>query len=548
MSGAPPPSRAERGFLTKSFRVLVLIGGLVCLTVGVLSRYALNPDGVAYFDLVAALGRGDIAHFIQGYWSPLFPVLISGLAAIFHPGIDGLILLTHLANVGAVLAALAIVYHWGARETAAHEGAGFTFAVAAVAVVLLCSAGPPRVESVTPDVLLLALAVALSYQLIARHGERWIVTGLLLGGMYLTKTSAWPWLLVGLPMRLWGAPDANARRGVWRSSAVALAVMGVWIIPLSLRYGRPTLGSSGRLNYSWYIAANSSRLPDADRGNHDGYVAAPLGNGQQVDVAHFDASDSWTYQPWSDPTAWQEGVLSETGRMPSAVEITGYWLRLFGYTFILWLGPLLLTVIAPLVWLQYRLRRQPSPSRRSSRDAEVVALLGVIGLLQFVAVHTEPRLIAPFGAMLGIGAAAWCCGRIDTERWTQLRFPWAWCAVGAVAAVGFSGAKIAKGMREFPQIQSTVAELRDMRDQLHASGTLTAEIAVIGPVAPVMQDLYWVGAHVGAQLLPRSIDALRSAPPNAQRALLIRLFGGRYSAVWQTDPDGGIRVLVVPPQ
>jgi hypothetical protein len=520
---------------------------LVCIAVGLLSRFALNPDGVSYLDLMAAVRAGDMAHFVQGYWSPLFPLLIGVVDFVFHPDIDGMVLATHLFNIAATFAAIVVLICWARRAVAAGGRYELTFITALFAVFMLCSAGLPRVESVTPDVLLLALTTWLSYELIARGGERWIVVGLLFGGAYLTKTSAWPWLLLAVPVRLWFAPDGLMRRLVWRSTAVAAAVMSLWVVPLSIHYGRPTLGSSGRLNFSWYIAANSSRLPDSDRGAHRSYQGISLGNGGQVEEATFADASTWTYQPWGDPTAWQQGVLSETGSMPSPLELLGYWGRMLGYTFGLWLGPMIAGVLLPLVWLQRRNRRIMTTNHQGGdRHAAVVATLGALGLLQFVAVHTEPRLLAPFGAMFGFGVVAWCWQRTTNDAAAVRRAALVVAGIAAAVALGFSAQKVVTDVRDYPRIKQTVAQLREMRRQLHAGNDNVAEIAVIGPVAPVMQDLYWVGAHVAAQLPPRSIDQLRHVPPEQQRALLVHLFGGKYAAVWQTTADGEVRVVVVP--
>src|SRR4029077_477258 len=99
---------------------------------------------------------------------------------------------------------------------------------------MLCSAGLPRIEAVTPDVLLLAIAVWLSYEFLVHHSRRWLLVGVLLGLAFLAKTSSWPWLLVALPIRLWAAGDAPARRPVWWSTLVCGGLVLTWVVPVGL--------------------------------------------------------------------------------------------------------------------------------------------------------------------------------------------------------------------------------------------------------------------------------------------------------------------------
>ncbi len=416
----------------------------------------------------------------------------------------------------------------------------------ALAAFLLCSAGLPRIEAVTPDIFSLFMAVWLSLELLARRGQRWLLTGVLFGISFLVKTSAWPWLLAAIPLRLWAAPDAPARRRVWWSTAACGVVMLAWIVPISVKAGQPTLGSSARLNYSWYINANSSRLPDTDAGVNSAYREVAAGNGQQISVATFDDPGAWTYQPWGDPTAWADKVMSDVGHNPTPGELLGYWLRAFARVFGLWLLPMMLTTIAPVFFLYHR----PALWRElitTQRDALVVGALGLIGLLQFVAIHAEPRLIAPYGIMFAFGAI-WL-GTAGAAQ-SPLRIPpmarQLLCWIGVATALGFAVPKFVDGIASTSRLIETTNQLNALKQRLAATQAGTPMVAIIGPAAPVLSAAYWSGVHVVMQIPPRSAAILDALSPERQVAILSSLFSGRVGVLWKTSDEGGLQMLIVP--
>lgn len=523
--------------------ILALVAALLCLAIGYLSRLALNPDGVSYLDLTAALQRGDWSRFVQGYWSPIFPFLTGVIGLATGVGGSALVPVTHAMNAIAAVAGVFILWRWGRTVALTRP----RFGQWAIAAFLLCSAGLPRVEAVTPDVLSLLVAIWLSHELLTRGGRRWLLTGVLLGVSFLVKTSAWPWLVVAVPLRLWAAPDASARRRVWWSTGTCALVMLAWIAPMSVKAGRPTLGSSGRLNYSWYIDANTSRLPDGDKGVNSAYRDVSVGNGQHITVATFDDAAHWTYEPWGDPTAWAEKVMSDVGRPPTIAELMGYWVRMLGRVFGLWLLPMVLATILPA----YLLHRRPGIWRElmtTQRDALVVGALGLAGLLQFVAIHAEPRLIAPFGIMLALGAIWWCTAAAPSRGVSRgpntVRRLLGW--LGTATALAFAVPKFIDGFASTSRLIETTNQLDALKERLASTQPGTQQVAIIGPAAPALSAAYWTGVHVAMQIPPRSAEFLSTLPTATQVTVLTSLFSGRVSVIWKTSEDGGLQMLIVP--
>lgn len=532
----PAPVTTPQSPALRTAALLAIVAVAACVAVAALSLDALNPDGVAYLDLAGVAQRGDWARFVQGYWSPLFPFLIGAIAAATGWSGSALVTVTHVVNLVAALAAIVVLWRWLRRPGLA--GA----APAAFGALLICSAGLPRIEAVTPDVILFFLLVALGCELTVHGSRRWLLTGALLGLAFLAKTSCWPWLLAAIPIRLWAAGAPGPRLAVLRSCLVCAVVMLVWVLPMSLKYGRPTLGTSGALNWSWYIDANSSRLPDTDAGSNRSYQDVPVGNGRLLTVATFDDAIDWTYQPWDDPTDWATRVQSETGRAPDAFDLMSYWLRMAGRVFVLWLGPLIVAVLLPVVFLH----RRPGMVRElltTRRDAGAVLLMGLAGLLQFVAVHAEPRLIGPFAALLAIGTIAWCFAAPARSSAPPLRLALTW--LGLVVAIGFAVPRLIEGAQSAVRLRDVTARLTEMRRRIALAGNGPAPVAVVGPAAPVMASAWLANVHIAMQVAPRYADLVATLPPAEQRALLLTLFRGKVPMIWRTTGDGAIEMLLV---
>ena len=498
----PPSGRIRVG-------VVELVGIAMILVTGIdawASRYFLNPDGVSYLDLVQRLLAGDGAGFVQGYWSPLYPALIAVVATVGGDSPAALLSTAHLLNGLAIIGAIILVWWWSRQE------GGPLFARAALAALFLVSSRLPRIEAVTPDILHLALMTWLGYELLVARGARWGRTGILLGAIYLAKTSAWPWLILSIPLRLWGARDAKGRADVLRSVPVTFAVILLWVVPMTIEAGHPTFGSAGRLNYCWYINACDSRTPDQHVGRHVAYREAAVDSARSITWAEFDA-DHWTYAPWSDPTAWEAGVITRNVSAPTGGELVRYWGRLAHRTFTLWLLPVLAGVLLPWAFFEWR------PERRrwwvgEGRPALAVVLLGLAGIIQFILIHAEPRLLAPYGMLLalgvlhrGTGGGADAVGAISGARQVA-----GW--LGLLLVAGFGYPKVMDDVESGRQWDRLVAQLATTNAEMAADGLSQARVVVLGPGIPAEAGAFLSGSRIIAQVLPSSADLLDGlAPP-----------------------------------
>ncbi len=519
----------EPGLLALTAIILVLVHtGL--------SFAALSPDGVSYLDLARMAASGDWPAFVQGYWSPLYPAVIALISKAASQDSVVLVGIAHGLNGAAAVGAILLLWHWGRRWSP-------LFLRLLLVTFLLISAGLPRIEGVTPDVLLLACMAWIGYELLPNEGRRPLLIGLLLGGAYLVKTSCWPWLLAAIPVRWWGAAGPAERRGVLVSSVVSLGVMLLWVVPMSVRAGHVTLGSAGRLNYQWYIDASDSRAPDFHGGAHALYRSTVVDTTHQVDWADFPGADRWTYQPWSDPTAWDAGVQSRTASPPNAIDLIAYWGRQAGRSLALWLSPALLGALVPA----FLIYRAPNARRAfmADRSTAAVAILGVIGIAQFVAVHAEPRLIAPFGLLFSLALLHGLAKRAPaTSRYSHATVQMlSW--VGAAVLIAFAIPRLRDGAAFREHSRTMITTLANYRAQLSAAGMSPDRVVVLGPVLPVEASAFMAGVHIAAQVLPRSLPALASLPQQAQLATMQVLFASKAPVAWVTGPQGDFRVVVI---
>jgi hypothetical protein len=540
-------------------REIDLLAGAAIVAIavlGVMVRRTLSPDGVSYLDLAAALRQGDVDRFIQGYWSPLYPALLAIIGGATGQSANDLVTLAHIVNVVAVAAAIVVIWRWSRAMTTPWFGR------AAIAALIVCSAEPPRVEALTPDLILLLITTCIGYEIVVHAGRRWVWVGILFGLAYLTKTSTWPWILVAMAVRLIAAPGRASRALAAQSDLITIALALLWILPMSLVAGQMTLGSTARLNYRWYLESSDARTPDTHRGEHAQYQEVPLADStQHIRVASFDTTAHWTYQPWSDPEGWSFGIKTHRATIPSVGRVLSYWLDTIWQTLSLWLRALILAVLLPAFWIGRRkgVWRELTVAPRS---ALVVISLGLLGMAQYIAVHAEPRLIAPFVLLSALGALHWLLAdREGAEVVPVTPDRFALSLLGLLAAVYLTGRRIDSAHDDDRRIAVGVEQLVAVNAAAFAptgetatgfGGAVTSRapanprVAVIGPVLPVLANIYWTGGRIVAQVPPMSVATLRNLPVEQRSALLHQLFSQRADALWITASDGSYNIVRVP--
>jgi hypothetical protein len=526
--------------------VIALVTTLLCVVLGIASSHALNADGVSYLDLAKSLRAGEWSRFMQTYWSPLYPAIVALGSVVAHR--EGTELLPVVHGMNTMIGALAIGVVWRHLR----DAPSVALQRMSFAALLLSSARPLRIDAVTPDLLLLCIVALLAFEILARGSERWWLVGSLLGVAFLAKTSALPWIALAIAGLAW---ESRSWRRPVLVAAVTTGIALTWIVPMSVEAGRLTFGDAGRLNYCWYLRNCDSRTPDTHAGDHVSYRVAAVPGVGQIRIATF--GDAWTYAPWSDPGTWDAGVRSRAEISPTASSLLKYWLTNARFVIGLWLLPLLLAVLGPAYLLARRARsgrRSPEERRRSS----LTILLGALGIGQFIAVHAEPRLFAPFALMLALGAL-WSLVPVHSTSEPESRrgrrkspprrvdvLERAASLLGLVVSVPFIVFTLMRSIDEGARVDEQLEAVR--RAQRAAPISLSFDrIVIVGPALPFEVFAFRLGGRVVAQVPPASASTISALPPPQRAQVLSTLFGRNGSVAWLTESDGTFRLVPILP-
>jgi hypothetical protein len=476
------------------------------------ARGNLNVDGVAYLELAHRLGRGDWSGFVQGYWSPLYPALLAVPLSLGSLAGAQAIVAAHVLNAVIALGAIAMLHRtpWLRARPA--------WLLFALTAFLVSSARTVRVDAVTPDLLLLFATIGLGREVLRTDGWRGGPAGAWAALAFLAKTSTWPWLVV-IGAAAWLTCWRTARRPALAVATTIVAIpLLAWSLLVAREPGEASISSAGRLNACWYLYSCDGRTPDSHRGDHEDYHAEQVASGATARVASFDDA-TWTYAPWSDPAAWQDRLVTQERVAPSVLEYLSYWGVQLGLVVGLWCALLLALVIVPVIAAT---TRPPGPRVPWRTPAGWVLLAGIVGVLQFVSVHAEPRLVAPFTMLATLGLLAW-------RRDGQARPAVPLLALAAfVVALGIGAYHVIDQHRVTSSAAARVRQLAPTHPQHGAP----YPVAVIGPALPMMPDLYRAHARVVAQVFAPDPATMQQWSPEAQRALGERLAAVGAREVW----------------
>lgn len=379
------------------------------------ARHEVAADGIAYLDLADAWLSGDLARVVNGYWSPMYPLLLVPAALVRRASPYWEAAAAHAVNLAiyaAAVAAFAFLVQQVRTSLASREvhpdETRTVYLPSALWLSLAWSLflwtsiewTPPR--RVVPDLLVSALVYVAAGLVLrirdrgARHADA-LLLGLVLGAAYLTKAVM---LDVGAVLIL--AAALSSKGSELRTAVLcftAFACVSVpWITALSSAKGRLTFGDTGKLNYAWYV--NGVTLHVHWQGEPPGY-GKPLHPTRQIlpnpDVYEFAKPVAGTYPPWFDPSYWYEGVKP---RLNLAQQVRRSARNC----------PTLLLLAAPGVFLGvFSLATRRCLWRldlHSALNEWALWVPGTAALLAYTAILVLRRYIAPFAVLLWLAALA----------------------------------------------------------------------------------------------------------------------------------------------
>jgi hypothetical protein len=335
--------------------VSVVVLGAAAAAFGAL-RHFVNEDGLAYLDMADIYRTDGWAAGTNGYWSPLYPLLLAAALRIVRPALEWELVVVQAANLAILLCTFAaFVWFWREVDRVRGRvgptfGSGSAGAVVAEAIpadeaaapgvgvvgdgvrddsvtfpawifwsvgyllFLWCSFRLIKIWTMSPDMLMMASVLAAGALLLRMRTSpsSWLAPaglGLVLGLGYLAKAPMFP---LGLVLLAGSLGVLGFSRASWLRLGLAVLVFATvaapFLVTLSAQKGRFTFGDSGRLNYARYV----NGIP------HVHWQGEVVGSGTPVHPTRriatapaafeFAAPVAGTYPVWYDPSFWYEGV------------------------------------------------------------------------------------------------------------------------------------------------------------------------------------------------------------------------------------------------
>ncbi len=409
---APPPKLRDRLL----FWIAALLTGLLQTWA---HRHDFAPDSISYIELGWAGARSGIAHLVSGYWSPLYPFLLSLEFRVFSPTPRFEFAAVHLLNFVLFIGTVGsfelflkelLLARRGAAQVGAESDADSERRLWLWGGVLFVWAsefwlGP---SLITPDMFVALLTfVATALLLRIRRGVAgwpvFLILGLLLGLAYLAKTA----MLFIAPVFLFCAVVLGKRSGLTLRAATLRTLLAVtvfvclalpFIHALSVQKGRLTAGDVGRIAYAEYI--DRATLSQHWQGEPAG-TGIPAHPTRKVfanpDVFEFATPLPGTYPPWYDPSFWYEGIrpsFNLRNQLWTMFRAANAYLRIFSKSGALW-------VMLAAIWFFWK---KAFRWIRLAPGMRLVLLPSAATLALYEMVHTEARYVASCALILLIAA------------------------------------------------------------------------------------------------------------------------------------------------
>jgi hypothetical protein len=286
----------------------------------------IRADGLSYLDVAQAYLRHDWSTALNGYWGPLYSVLIAVTLRLTHArGPEEFVAIRALNFLITVFWIYAFSNFWraianwgkccGTENTTLAEVSPFGWVL--LGYVLLLAKTVWLVDEVTPDILVAGIVLLTIAQLLSldkfNHGSdtsglfRYVRFGFLLAvGFYAKAILFYFGLFVLAVLVIQGVRSRN-----YRGPIAAVLVCTVFVAPivvsLTRARGNFTVGDSGWLNYTWFVDGTETKTWAA---HSDSHAPLPFYPGRVTldfpRVFQIPRLDGVTYAPWYDASRFDQ--------------------------------------------------------------------------------------------------------------------------------------------------------------------------------------------------------------------------------------------------
>jgi len=489
-------------------------------------RNSMNPDGISYLEI----GRAGISGwqgFVNAYWSPLYPFLLSLVLRWFKPSPFWEFPATHFLNLAIYLAGYAclecLVREFLASRQISHADrekyllSGDELHLSAALLYVWASRYWAGTVLVTPDLLVGAI-FCLATAILVRirrgdHGWRtFALLGVVLGFAYLAKA---PMFLLGFVF-LFAAyrlvrntPQAFAHAGV--TLLLFLIIAAPYVTALSRSKHRFTFSDTSTISYAEYI--NRMPLFVSWRGE-DPANGTPVHPARRLlsdpPLFEFATPVPGSYPPWYDPSYWYEGLhahFSVKGELWAIFRGANEYLKMFSRSGALW------CVLVALIWAT----RQGGGLERADHPWWPVLLPGIAALAMYSLVHAETRFVTGVGLVLVL----WVLSRVQVAAAAApKRVPWATMAVFLAPAIAI-GWSVTTDLKRLAHPEPFVAW--EAAQALHAAGIPAgAKVGYIG-TGLVTQWPHLAGVQIIAEMPDPGWSRLVGLVPETRQSVLQKL-------------------------
>jgi hypothetical protein len=327
-------------------------------------------DTVSYMEMAHRIAAGEWSRAINGYWSPLYPILLSVFVRPFLADTSAQFAAVRLANF-LIFAATTGLFEIFLRQLTKRvwvASSGGTsgwqrlprkhFVVGAHAIYLGACLGLNMVARISPDnlvlsFLLLTATIALWLESTPPSVWRFGLFGLVMGIGYWVKAILLPAGILILAATFFAPGLRNRKFLLVASIATFLLVSVPLAVAISRHCGHVTFGETGRLNYAWYVKGVPHDLHwQGDRNRpQDGMPRHPSRKlNSKPDVFEFATPIAATYPPWAEPSYWYDGVKARFSLAQQTKALALNAARLGLIVLRTLVGPVLFILIAHRFW------------------------------------------------------------------------------------------------------------------------------------------------------------------------------------------------------
>jgi 4-amino-4-deoxy-L-arabinose transferase-like glycosyltransferase len=498
-------------------------------------RNSMNPDGISYLEI----GRAGISGwhgFVNAYWSPLYPFLLSLVLRWFRPSPFWEFPATHFLNFAIYLAGYAclefLIQELLATRQISHTSGARTYLLpddelflSAALFYVWASRYWLGTALVTPDLLVAAiLCLATAILVRIRRGEQgWLtfaLLGVVLGLGYLAKA---PMFLLGFVF-VFAAYRLvqNTLRGLAHAGVALLLFLIIatpYVTALSRSKHRFTFSDTSTISYAEYI--NRMPLFVSWRGE-DPAGGTPVHPARRLladpPLFEFATPVPGSYPPWYDPSYWYEGLrarFSVKGELWAIFRGANEYLKMFSRSGVLW------CVLVILIWAT----RQGAGLDRADRPWWPVLLPAVAALVVYSLVHAETRFVTGVGLVLVI----WALSRVQVATSTApQKARWAKMAVFLVPAIAIAWS-VRTDLTRLMHPERFVAW--EAAQALHAVGIpVGAKVGYIG-VGLTTQWPHLAGVQIIAEMPDPGWSRLVALDPEIRQVVLRKFADAGATAV-----------------